>query len=103
MTGGFLTSHAVAELIGVSPSTVLSWIDKGLLPAFRTPGGHRRGDPRALVGFLRSHQMPGPRTLLPPARRGPPLPDEGSLPRPTQPGPPPPVPGPPGGGPRRAP
>lgn len=69
MTGGFLTSHAVAELIGVSPSTVLSWIDKGLLPAFRTPGGHRRVDPSALVEFLRSHQMPVPRTLLPQARK----------------------------------
>ncbi len=69
MTSSFLTSHAVAELIGVSPSTVLSWIDKGLLPAFRTPGGHRRVDPAALVEFLRAHQMPVPRALLPQARR----------------------------------
>lgn len=69
MTNAFLTSHAVAELIGVSPSTVLSWIDKGLLPAFRTPGGHRRVEPLALVEFLRTHNMPVPRTLLPQARR----------------------------------
>ncbi len=69
MTNAFLTSHAVAELIGVSPSTVLSWIDKGLLPAFRTPGGHRRVEPSALVEFLRAHQMPVPRTLLPQAKR----------------------------------
>src|SRR3954469_22870857 len=69
MTNAFLTSHAVAELIGVSPSTVLSWIDKGLLPAFRTPGGHRRVEPTALVEFLRAHQMPVPRTLLPQAKR----------------------------------
>lgn len=69
MTNAFLTSHAVAELIGVSPSTVLSWIDKGLLPAFRTPGGHRRVEPSALVEFLRTHQMPVPRTLLPQAKR----------------------------------
>lgn len=69
MTIAFLTSHAVAELIGVSPSTVLSWIDKGLLPAFRTPGGHRRVEPSALVEFLRAHQMPVPRTLLPQAKR----------------------------------
>ena len=69
MTNAFLTSHAVAELIGVSPSTVLSWIDKGLLPAFRTPGGHRRVEPSALLEFLRAHQMPVPRTLLPQAKR----------------------------------
>ena len=69
MTNAFLTSHAVAELIGVSPSTVLSWIDKGLLPAFRTPGGHRRVEPAALVQFLRSHQMPVPKTLLPQAKK----------------------------------
>jgi excisionase family DNA binding protein len=69
MTNAFLTSHAVAELIGVSPSTVLSWIDKGLLPAFRTPGGHRRVEPNALLEFLRAHQMPVPRTLLPQAKR----------------------------------
>ena len=69
MTNAFLTSHAVADLIGVSPSTVLSWIDKGMLPAFRTPGGHRRVEPAALVEFLRSHQMPVPRSLLPQAKR----------------------------------
>lgn len=69
MTNAFLTSHAVAELIGVSPSTVLSWIDKGLLPAFRTPGGHRRVEPSALVQFLRSHEMPVPKSLLPQAKR----------------------------------
>jgi excisionase family DNA binding protein len=69
VSNAFLTSHAVADLIGVSPSTVLSWIDKGLLPAFRTPGGHRRVEPTVLVEFLRNHQMPVPRTLLPQAKR----------------------------------
>jgi excisionase family DNA binding protein len=59
----YLTSHAVAKLVRVSPSTVLSWIDKGLLPAHRTPGGHRRVEPAALVRFLREHDMPIPRDL----------------------------------------
>jgi len=59
----YLTSHAVAKLVRVSPSTVLSWIDKGLLPAHRTPGGHRRVEPAALVRFLRDHDMPIPRDL----------------------------------------
>lgn len=64
VSSAFLTSHAVASLIGVSPSTVLSWIDKGMLPAFRTPGGHRRIEPASLVAFLRVHRMPVPKTLL---------------------------------------
>ncbi|MSP60912.1 MAG: response regulator [Myxococcales bacterium] len=64
----YLTSHQIADLISVSPSTVLSWIDKRLLPAFRTPGGHRRVERAALVQFLRHHQMPVPRELVGVAR-----------------------------------
>jgi len=60
----YLTSHAVARLVSVSPSTVLGWIDRGLLPAHRTPGGHRRVERGALVRFLRDHRMPVPSQLL---------------------------------------
>lgn len=45
-------------MVGASPSTVLSWVDRGWLPAHRTPGGHRRIDRQALVEFLRAHDMP---------------------------------------------
>jgi excisionase family DNA binding protein len=37
-----LTTTEVAEIFGVTPSTVVKWADKGLRPAFRTVGGHRR-------------------------------------------------------------
>ncbi|MGZ3336435.1 MAG: MerR family transcriptional regulator, partial [Isosphaeraceae bacterium] len=38
----WLSLHAAAELLGVHSSTVRIWSDKGLLPVYRTRGGHRR-------------------------------------------------------------
>ncbi len=59
----YFTTHEVARLAHVSPSTVLNWIDRGLLPAHRTPGGHRRVQRDQLIEFLRSHSMPLPAQL----------------------------------------
>ncbi len=42
MTNEWLTLKDAAELLGVHPSTVRTWSDKGLLPVHRTQGGHRR-------------------------------------------------------------
>ena len=42
MMGDWLSLSAAAELLGVHPSTVRLWSDKGLLPVHRTKGGHRR-------------------------------------------------------------
>ena len=58
-----LTSHEVASLVQVSPSSVLKWIDQGKLKAYRTPGGHRRVASDELLGFLRAHQLPVPAEL----------------------------------------
>jgi excisionase family DNA binding protein len=60
----FLTTHNIARMIGVSPSAVLSWIDKGLIVAHRTPGGHRRVEKGTLLKFLREQKMPVPRELV---------------------------------------
>lgn len=57
------TSHEVASLVQVSPSSVLKWIEQGKLRAFRTPGGHRRVACEELVDFLRAHRLPVPREL----------------------------------------
>ncbi len=58
-----LTSHEVASLVQVSPSSVLKWIEQGKLRAFRTPGGHRRVASDELLGFLRAHHLPVPAEL----------------------------------------
>jgi excisionase family DNA binding protein len=38
----WLSLHEAAGLLGVHPGTVRIWSDKGLLPVYRTQGGHRR-------------------------------------------------------------
>lgn len=42
MTQEWLSLKGAAELLGVHPSTVRLWSDKGVLPTHRTSGGHRR-------------------------------------------------------------
>lgn len=38
----WLSLGDVATLLGVHPSTVRAWSDQGVLPVYRTKGGHRR-------------------------------------------------------------
>jgi len=57
------TTHDISRLLQVDPSTVSKWIDKGILMAFRTPGGHRRVRSSDLRTFLIAHQMPVPEEL----------------------------------------
>ncbi|MBI3738563.1 MAG: helix-turn-helix domain-containing protein [Chloroflexi bacterium] len=42
MEDQWLSLHEAAELLGVHPSTVRAWSNKGILPVHRTQGGHRR-------------------------------------------------------------
>src|SRR6185503_15691604 len=57
------TTHDISRLLQVDPSTVSKWIDRGILLAFRTPGGHRRVRSADLRSFLIAHQMPVPEEL----------------------------------------
>ena len=59
-----LTTFDAAELIGVSPYTIRLWIIKGLLPAYSTPGGHRRIKLEELDEFLKKNRMPIPEKLF---------------------------------------
>lgn len=57
------TTHDISRMLQVDPSTVSKWIDRGMLIAFRTPGGHRRVRSGDLRSFLLAHEMPVPEEL----------------------------------------
>jgi excisionase family DNA binding protein len=47
-----LTAREVADLLGVSPETILRWTRRGELPAIRLPGGALRYREDALDEWL---------------------------------------------------
>jgi CheY-like chemotaxis protein len=53
-------------MIGVSPITVRSWVNRGWLPANTTPGGHRRFAREDVLQLVRQRggQLPAPRRPL---------------------------------------
>lgn len=64
-----LTSYQVGALLQVNPSSINKWVKDGRIPAFRTPGGHRRIRAADLVAFLTAHNMPVPRVLASASKR----------------------------------
>ncbi len=54
----WLTLGEAAKYLGVAQSTVRKWCDSGRLPAFYTPGGHRRLRRADLDAFLGSSGAP---------------------------------------------
>ena len=48
----------ISKICGVTTQTVQSWIDRGVLKAFRTPGGHRRVKREDFLEFLEKFQFP---------------------------------------------
>jgi len=57
----YYTTGSVAELCGVSRITVLRWIEKGYLLAFRLPEGHYRIHVSDLNRFLKEYNIPNNR------------------------------------------
>lgn len=52
------TTHEVAKLLGVTPITVIRWIESGKFKCFTTVGGHRRIDYDELVRFAQAYNLP---------------------------------------------
>lgn len=52
------TTFEAAKLCHVSPLSIINWVNAGRLPAFRTPGGHRRIRKDDLLRFMRENGMP---------------------------------------------
>ena len=55
----WLTLGQAAKYLGVAQSTIRKWSDVGRLPAFYTPGGHRRYRRADLDEFLDRSAQPG--------------------------------------------
>ena len=60
----WLTLGQAAKFLGVAQSTIRKWSDQGRVPAFYTPGGHRRYRRRDLELFL-ARSGPGGTTAGP--------------------------------------
>jgi excisionase family DNA binding protein len=52
-----LSSHIVAYLLQSNPSSVNKWAADGMLPVYRTPGGHRRFKVGDVLAFAEKFSM----------------------------------------------
>ena len=60
-SGAFLSLGEASRLLGITPSTLRRWADRGQIASFTTPGGHRRF-PRTTIAAL----LPRVRARRPP-------------------------------------
>ena len=59
----FYTTHQVSKFCGVYPTTVINWVEEEKLPAYTTPGGHRRIKRDDLIKLMKKNNMPIPEEL----------------------------------------
>lgn len=52
----FYTSREAAKVLGVSVTTIQLWVESGVLPAWKTAGGHRRIPSEAIDAMLAGQQ-----------------------------------------------
>src|SRR5512142_2642654 len=63
MSREWLSIRDASRLLGVHIGTVREWADSGILPSYRTPGGHRRFSALDLDSFIKRQKtgrLPGP-------------------------------------------
>ncbi len=58
MNKDVLTTYDIAKYCKVSPRTVVQWIGKGMINAYRTPGNHSRVKVQDFLAFLKKYNMP---------------------------------------------
>jgi len=63
MGKNFYTTHQASKFCAVYPTTVINWIKEGKLPAYTTPGGHRRIKRDDLLTLMKKNGMPIPEEL----------------------------------------
>jgi len=57
------TTHDIAKICDVYPSSIINWIGEGRIKAHTTPGGHYRVTREDLLAFLTEFRMPIPREV----------------------------------------
>lgn len=65
MTDEWLSLSDAAKLLGVHPSTIRLWSDKGAIPVHKTHGGHRRYKRSEILIWAESNSRSRPEALEP--------------------------------------
>jgi excisionase family DNA binding protein len=57
------STHEISRMLSVDRTTVVRWIERGLIPAYRTPGKHRRVRRSDLIRFVATQNLDVPELL----------------------------------------
>ena len=63
------TVAKASDYCGVSPKTIINWVDSGYIEAYKTVGGHRRIKRDNLEAFMKKQGIPIPQQSEQPDRR----------------------------------